>query len=430
MKRLLTKSDRDNSRQIQFETLIKSGYQKTEYKNLVIFSHPTELLLKTFWGTAANHTDFYKYRTAEQLAAKIESLKATADSRGKWKAEQKERNKGYKSNQAAASAEIKQELKKAFPLVKFSVTSKGFAGGDSVHISWTDGPKRDSVENITGKYQYGHFNGMEDIYESTNSRDDIPQAKYVNESRTISDELTEAVKEELMKRRKYSDEDLKDYRNNPTDEARRLLYITDVPTAYKGLQLIRNEDSRTNDDFYKIVFEIEQTEPVAETTSAEVAAGKIQIVDYSEKAFAVIGETKPLKDNLKELGGSFNPRLTCGAGWIFSKTKLEAVKAFLIQNKQKSTAQPADTEISQPSAQFEPQTTLRDEVVKTIEFFADTDKKIYGEITEGTKEAARVQNVVIEERPEHYDNLQDMEAAVQSGKVISLFNMCKFINAK
>lgn len=61
----------------------------------------------------------------------------------------------------------------------------------------------------------------------------------------------------------------------------------------------------------------------------EVEPGSVQIIDYSEKAFAVIGDTKPIKDKLKELGGRFNPRLTCGAGWIFSKTRLNALQAAL-----------------------------------------------------------------------------------------------------
>lgn len=56
--------------------------------------------------------------------------------------------------------------------------------------------------------------------------------------------------------------------------------------------------------------------------------GEIQIIDYSEKAIAVIGDTKPIKDKLKELGGKFNFRLSCGAGWIFPKTKLTEVQAL------------------------------------------------------------------------------------------------------
>ena len=57
-----------------------------------------------------------------------------------------------------------------------------------------------------------------------------------------------------------------------------------------------------------------------------------------------------------------------------------------------------------------------------------------GEVTESTKECARVQNVdltgLIEETPQHYDNLQDMEEAAKGGKVISLLNMYELVNAK
>jgi hypothetical protein len=55
----------------------------------------------------------------------------------------------------------------------------------------------------------------------------------------------------------------------------------------------------------------------------------LQIIDYSDKAFAVIGETKPIKETLKALGGRFNMFLKCGAGWIFPKTKLQTVKIKL-----------------------------------------------------------------------------------------------------
>lgn len=60
-----------------------------------------------------------------------------------------------------------------------------------------------------------------------------------------------------------------------------------------------------------------------------VTAGAVQVVDYSAKAIAVIGDTKPIKEKLKSLGGRFNFRLSCGPGWIFSKTKLpELCKAL------------------------------------------------------------------------------------------------------
>ncbi len=55
----------------------------------------------------------------------------------------------------------------------------------------------------------------------------------------------------------------------------------------------------------------------------------IEYVDYSEKAFAIVGDTKPIKDKLKELGGRFNSCLKCGAGWVFSKKKEQEIKLAL-----------------------------------------------------------------------------------------------------
>lgn len=52
---------------------------------------------------------------------------------------------------------------------------------------------------------------------------------------------------------------------------------------------------------------------------------ELQVIDYSEKAFAIIGDTKVIKVTLKELGGKYNPKLRCGAGWIFSKKKQDDV---------------------------------------------------------------------------------------------------------
>lgn len=101
------------------------------------------------------------------------------------------------SPQALAAKAIRKELKAAFPGVKFSVRSESFAGGNSVDIFYEDGPVIGDVEAVVGKYQYGSFNGMEDLYEYDNCSDDLPQAKYVQVSRHITDEKRQMVKEEV-----------------------------------------------------------------------------------------------------------------------------------------------------------------------------------------------------------------------------------------
>ena len=102
-----------------------------------------------------------------------------------------------KTEVARAAAAIRKELKTAFPKVIFSVTSDTFSMGDAVRINYTDGPKVEEINNIADKYQYGTFDGMTDCYDNDNCRDDIPQAKYVQVSRTMSEKSRNLAKELL-----------------------------------------------------------------------------------------------------------------------------------------------------------------------------------------------------------------------------------------
>ena len=56
-------------------------------------------------------------------------------------------------------------------------------------------------------------------------------------------------------------------------------------------------------------------------------------VEYSAKSIAVFGDTKPLRDTLRDLNGLFRACLThdgtrC-AGWIFSKRREQEVRSAL-----------------------------------------------------------------------------------------------------
>ena len=163
--RIQTKEQRTQIRTAQFNRLIAAGYIREDYKTLQIFTHPAELLLQIFKGTSTNPLTYTRFRTTSRMQEVVKQYKEGADRSEIWKAEQKERNKGKSSSHAATAAAIKAELKAAFPNCKFSVTSDSFSGGDATRIHWTDGPTSKEVEAITSKYQYGSFNGMEDIYE-------------------------------------------------------------------------------------------------------------------------------------------------------------------------------------------------------------------------------------------------------------------------
>lgn len=87
----------------------------------------------------------------------------------------------------------------------------------------------------------------------------------------------------------------------------------DVLTAYREEEKSLQEES------------LEETEKGME----QATETRFRVVDYSEKALAVYGDTKEIKEQLKQLGGRFNARLRDGAGWIFSKQKAEELQALL-----------------------------------------------------------------------------------------------------
>jgi hypothetical protein len=84
----------------------------------------------------------------------------------------------------AGAVNIRIELKREFPTVKFSVKIE-HRGSSSININWTDGPTTEQVKKITGKYNQGNFNGMEDIYEYNKAiwPDIFGGARYVFENR-------------------------------------------------------------------------------------------------------------------------------------------------------------------------------------------------------------------------------------------------------
>ncbi len=55
----------------------------------------------------------------------------------------------------------------------------------------------------------------------------------------------------------------------------------------------------------------------------------MKVIQYSDKAIAVIGNTKPYREELKAIGGKFNPYLKCGVGWIFSAKRRAELDAFV-----------------------------------------------------------------------------------------------------
>ncbi|MGD8116952.1 LPD29 domain-containing protein [Vibrio sp. TRT 29B02] len=100
-----------------------------------------------------------------------------------------------RSELAHVADNIRKELK---PLGKFSVRTRH----SSVYVSWEDGANMDAVKAITDKYKGGSFNGMEDIYEHSESAFNavFGSASYIFTDRTFSDKAVQAVCDKIASR--------------------------------------------------------------------------------------------------------------------------------------------------------------------------------------------------------------------------------------
>lgn len=105
-------------------------------------------------------------------------------------------------------------------------------------------------------------------------------------------------------------------RKTHSDECDPEFMIQDTDEMPDGLTCMEWMSRDEFTDIKSAMYEQEQT-----------ASAGVKIVEgYSAKAFQVVGDTKPIKDALKRLGGVFNGRKCC---WFFSNKKLDDVKAFL-----------------------------------------------------------------------------------------------------
>lgn len=58
---------------------------------------------------------------------------------------------------------VRKALKHEFPRIKFSVRSKTYAGGASINVGWTDGPRSRDVANMTRTFEGADFDPSIDL---------------------------------------------------------------------------------------------------------------------------------------------------------------------------------------------------------------------------------------------------------------------------
>jgi hypothetical protein len=59
---------------------------------------------------------------------------------------------------------------------------------------------------------------------------------------------------------------------------------------------------------------------------------KIQLVTYSEKSFALIGNTYPIKEDIEERKGKYSSKLIIGNGYIWTIKNIELMRKYLREN--------------------------------------------------------------------------------------------------
>lgn len=196
------------------------------------------------------------------------------------------RSGGYLYSGSDVSKAIKQELKKIYPNIKFSVRYKSYAGGDSINVSWNFGPTTKQVESIINKYQEGSFDGMTDSYimdterptyvTETGKIKELGGVKYVfadrhylikdgrtgNEQWDAEESIQLLMAKDLAK--KYNATWIGHYTEIPCrnkdlfkDLAYRILvqceFDTDVITSYNGLQGT-GVSAGKSEEFYTVIY--------------------------------------------------------------------------------------------------------------------------------------------------------------------------------
>lgn len=204
------------------------------------------------------------------------------------------------------AAKVRSYAKKNFPEFKFSITSRWSMYADSIYIELKTGPCVPFVEGSRSA-ERGYMSTMSSV-------------------KAWEDELTPKVFAALNAVSNYASS----FRYNDSDGMQDYFdtnfYIhIEVSDEYKVIEPKAKKSGV-------------KPEKVEEAKDVEaVTAEGLEIVDYSEKAIAVFGDTKAIKEQLKELGGRFNPSLNYNgekrAGWIFSKKKADEVRNLMAFEK-------------------------------------------------------------------------------------------------
>lgn len=271
-------------------------------------------------------TDITPYKESEREAYKVHGYGS------------KEHKAAERKLHNVKRANILAMCKAAYPGVKFSL-KKNTGWGSDWELSWEDGPtvktfKKNTNIELFSTY-HDTFNGWDDSTGVSHEEFTEFAYKYMDRCNSIETrrEMSAEKRDELIaeiisivpefnvknsygyhERYVFSNEQAEVLENHFGLSYHDLFGNYPNATADEIARRVWNER-----DYIPEVKPEEKHEPaILKTVGNE---GGLQLIDYSEKALAIIGNTRDYAEKLKELGGRFNGKLKCGAGWVFSKKR-------------------------------------------------------------------------------------------------------------
>jgi len=102
------------------------------------------------------------------------------------------------SNHAHAAKLIRAELKKNGIKARVRASTASMTSSVDVYILEDILPATlTEIKAFVGQFEYGHFDGMTDCYEYSNTRDDLPQVKFAFVHVEYSDEIKQEIRDYL-----------------------------------------------------------------------------------------------------------------------------------------------------------------------------------------------------------------------------------------
>ena len=240
---------------------------------------------------------------------------------------------------------IRTHLNKKFPKVKFNISSK------QSKISWTNGPTETELyfalkPFVTQDFNKESYNRENETQEELAYKSNFEiyfgrfEQKYITYTRTLTETYKKKA-EELISKMFQGIENIS--KQESPEDIEKAYMMTKINTTIipdinekdkeiltKSFWLCHNYKSKEVEKdllnkLENMLIIKEEPKTQKKETTINLTKTDCEIIDYSEKAIAIIGNTKPHKEKLKEIGAKFNMKLTCGPGWILPKSKKEMI---------------------------------------------------------------------------------------------------------